>query len=91
MCDIYTKTEWTIQWDWLKLLDIFGYFVIIIGSLMYNELLIVHVADLDQDIIEKIADRAEKDTIAASSMVWIVAPEETYGNEIMTNKENDVI
>ena len=57
---------------------------------MYNELLIVHL-DLDQDIIEKIADRAEKDTIAASSMVWIVAPEETYGNEIMTNKENDVI
>ena len=87
----FTNTEWTIQWDWLKLLDIFGYFVIIIGSLMYNELLIVHVADLDQDIIEKIADRAEKDTIAASSMVWIVAPEETYGNEIMTNKENDVI
>ena len=57
---------------------------------MYNELLIVHL-DLDQDIIEKIADRAEKDTIAASSMVWIVATEETYGNEIMTNKENDVI
>lgn len=62
----FSNTEWTIQWDWLKLLDIFGYLVIIIGSLMYNELLIVHVGNLDQDIIENIADRAEKDTIAAS-------------------------
>ena len=62
----FSNTEWTIQWDWLKLLDIFGYLVIIIGSLMYNELLIVHVSNLVQDIIENIADRAEKDTIAAS-------------------------
>lgn len=58
---------------------------------MYNELLIVHVANLDQDIIENIADREEKDTIAASSMVGIAIPEEAYGNEIMIKKEEDVI
>ena len=87
----FSNTEWTIQWDWLKLLDFFGYLVIIIGSLMYNELLIVHVGNLVQDIIENIADRAEKDTIAASSMVGIAIPEEAYGNEIMIKKEEDVI
>ena len=74
MCDIYTNTEWTIQWDWLKLLDIFGYFVIIIGSLMYNELLIVHVADLDQDItvVVKDAEGSVLETITYSLADYLV-------------------
>ncbi len=68
--------SWVTSWDWKKLLDIFGYIVIIIGSLMYNELLIIHRANLDCDLIEKISKRGDLDTISASSMIAINPPEE---------------
>lgn len=68
------------KWELKKLLDILGYIVIIIGSLMYNELLIIHRANLDCDLIEKISKRADMDTIAASSMVGILTPEDQNNN-----------
>ena len=68
--------NWVTSWDWKKLLDIFGYIVIIIGSLMYNELLIIHRANLDCDLIEKISKRGDMDAISASSMIAINPPEE---------------
>lgn len=53
------------EWNWYKYFDILGYILITLGSLMYNELIIVHVWDLDKDIkihIEKRAEEEIKDT-----------------------------
>ena len=43
---------------------------------MYHELLIIHRANLDCDLIEKISKRGDLDTISASSMIAINPPEE---------------
>lgn len=54
-------TSWTL----VNIFDIIGYFLIINGCLLYNELIILHCFDLDRDIKENIVNRSQSDCMAS--------------------------
>lgn len=52
---------WGNKWDSMNFLDIFGYLLIIIGCLIYNEIIIIHFFNLDRDTKSEIIERALED------------------------------
>ena len=60
---------WSNKWDSMNFLDIFGYLLIIIGCLIYNEIIILHVLGLDRDTKKEIIERAIEDNRISLKLV----------------------
>ena len=57
-------------WTWVNIFDIIGYFMIISGCLLYNELIIAHVRDLDHDIKDNIVERSQIDCMTSITTIY---------------------
>lgn len=57
----FYNQNWNNKWDSMNFLDIFGYLLIIIGCLIYNEIIILHIFNLDRDTKTEIIERASQD------------------------------
>ena len=69
-CYFFPKEGLRSSWTLVNMFDIIGYSLIISGCMLFNELIILHVGDLDHDIKEKIVQRSDSDSMISIASIY---------------------
>lgn len=78
-CYFFPKKDLQSSWTWVNIFDIIVYSLIISGCMLFNELIILHVGDLDHDIKENIVHRSENDSMISIQSIY------DYNNNLEIN------